>query len=160
MKHSLIFIIPGKPESKGRPRFTRKNGYVRTYTPDKTHDYESLVRYYALKARQDSQITEPIAENMAISIKAYFGVPKSFSKKRRELCIKGEERPAKKPDSDNIAKIILDGLNPKMKLNKALHKSICVQEGLYCDDKQVVSLKVEKWYAKEPRVEITARWKD
>lgn len=131
---------------------------MRTYTPKNTQDYEALVRYHALKARQENQINEPIAENLAVTIKAYFEVPKSFSKRRRELCLKGKERPAKKPDSDNIAKIILDGLNPKMKLNKALHKSICVQEGLYCDDKQVVSLKVEKWYAEEPRVEVIAKW--
>ena len=56
-------------------------------------------------------------------------------------CIVVDERTSKKPDSDNIAKIILDGLNPKMKVNSELHKAENVREGLYRDDKQVVSLK-------------------
>lgn len=47
-------------------------------------------------------------------------------------------RPTKKPDLDNVIKIILDGLN-----------------GLaYGDDKQVVELKALKCYAKEPFVLI------
>ena len=41
-----------------------------------------------------------------------------------------EIRPTKKPDNDNIAKIILDALNGVA----------------YQDDKQVVSLQVEKYY--------------
>lgn len=47
-----------------------------------------------------------------------------------------------------------------MKLNHALHRAENVQEGLYLDDKQVVGLSVEKWYAEEPRVVITAVWQD
>lgn len=46
--------------------------------------------------------------------------------------------PTIKPDTDNIAKSILDSLN-----------------GIaYKDDKQVVSLSVKKWYAEEPSVSI------
>lgn len=45
-------------------------------------------------------------------------------------------RPAKKPDCDNIAKIILDSLN-----------------GIaYEDDKQITSLTVEKYYGDMPKV--------
>jgi Holliday junction resolvase RusA-like endonuclease len=97
---------------------------------------------------------------MAISIKVYFGIPTSYSKKRRARCLSGEERPTKKPDSYNIAKIVLDGLNPKMKVNHALHKAVCLSEGLYRDDKQVVDLTVEKWYGEKPQVEVTAVWHD
>lgn len=61
---------------------------------------------------------------------------------------------------DNIAKIVLDGLNPKMKVDHRLHKAMCVHEGLYQDDRQVIDLRVEKWYSDEPRVEITATWAD
>ena len=45
-----------------------------------------------------------------------------------------------------------------MKRSKVLHKMVCLQQGLYLDDKQVVSLSVEKWYAEEPRVVVTALW--
>ena len=50
----------------------------------------------------------------------------------------GHIRSTKKPDCDNIAKIILDALN-----------------GLaYKDDKDIVSCLIEKWYGDEPRVEV------
>lgn len=121
----IKFVVPGEPQSKERPRTVRRAGGVRTYTPAKTHRYEDIVRYFAVYARKEHKISEPINSQCGVSIKAYFGIPKSFSKKRRELCLKGKERPTKKPDSDNIAKIIFDGMNPKMKLNKALHKRWC-----------------------------------
>ncbi|RMC46569.1 RusA family crossover junction endodeoxyribonuclease [Lactobacillus sp. ESL0230] len=158
MERCLKFIVPGEPKSKARPRFSRQNDHVITYTPDKTHHYEDQVRYSAQVARRAHNINKPISQDMAISIKVYFGIPTSYSKKRRARCLSGEERPTKKPDSDNIAKIVLDGLNPKMKVNHALHKAVCLSEGLYRDDKQVVDLTVEKWYGKEPQVEITALW--
>ncbi|MBA1393255.1 RusA family crossover junction endodeoxyribonuclease [Lactobacillus sp. XV13L] len=157
MENKIEFTVPGEPQGKARPRFTRGK-VVRTYTPSKTHQYEDMVRYCAMAARSKGKIKKPISKDMALSIKAFFPIPKSYSKKRKQGCLNGDERPSKKPDSDNIAKIILDGLNPKMKLNHALHKAECVHEGLYRDDKQVVCLHVEKWYAEKPRVEITAEW--
>lgn len=157
MEHCLKFIVPGEPQGKARPRFARRGKYVSTYTPKETQSYESLVRYYAANARAQKGL-KPISAEMGLGIEAYFKIPKSYSKKRKDKCLKGDERPNKKPDSDNIAKIVLDGLNPKMKLNHALHRAENVQEGLYLDDKQVVSLNVEKWYAEEPRVVITAVW--
>lgn len=50
----------------------------------------------------------------------------------------GYEKPCKKPDIDNIAKVILDSLN----------------DIAYHDDTQVVSLCVVKKYAETPRVEV------
>lgn len=159
MERCLAFVVPGDPQGKARPRFSRAGKGVRTYTPNTTEKYENLVRYCAVSARQKEKVN-PISTDMSISIKAYFKVPASYSNKRRHNCLAGVERPSKKPDSDNIAKIILDGLNPKMKKSKTLHKMVCLQQGLYQDDKQVVSLGVEKWYAEEPRVEINAKWQD
>ncbi len=159
MEQCLKFVVPGEPQGKARPRFARRGRYVSTYTPKETQSYEALVRYCAVSARTQKGI-KPISAEMDLKIKAYFKIPKSYSKKRKDRCLKGDERPSKEPDSDNIAKIVLDGLNPKMKLNHELHRAENVQEGLYLDDKQVVSLSVEKWYAEEPRVVITAVWQD
>lgn len=157
MERCLTFNVPGEPQGKARPRFSRAGKGVKTYTPTATKKYEELVRYCAVSARQKEKV-KPISADMSISIKAYFKIPTSYFKKRRHNCLAGLERPSKKPDSDNIAKIVLDGLNPKMKRSKVLHKMVCLQQGLYLDDKQVVSLKVEKWYAEEPRVVVTALW--
>lgn len=158
--HSVVFGVLGEPQGKARPRFARRGNYVSTYTPSTTQKYEELVRYSALSARQKSGITKPISADISLGIKAYFKIPKTYSKKRKERCLSGEERPSKKPDSDNIAKIVLDGLNPKMKVDHVQHKAVCLHEGLYRDDKQVVSLKVDKYYSDKPRVEITAFWSD
>ena len=71
-------------------------------------------------------------------ITCYYGIPKSMSKSNREKVYHGKLRPTKKPDLDNIAKIVLDSLN-----------------GLaYKDDSQVVSLKIEKYYADKPLVKV------
>ena len=158
--HSLVFGVLGDPQGKARPRFARRGELVSTYTPQATQKYEELIRYCALKVRQKNGITKPISADISLAIRAYFKIPKTYSKKRKERCLNGEERPSKKPDSDNIAKIILDGLNPKMKVDHVQHKAVCVHEGLYRDDKQVVSLKVDKYYSDKPRVEITAFWSD
>ena len=42
----FCFMVPGKPQGKGRPRFSRKSGTA--YTPSKTRDYERLIasRFY------------------------------------------------------------------------------------------------------------------
>ena len=158
--HSLVFGVLGDPQGKQRPRFARRGKLVSTYTPSTTQKYEEQVRCSALAVRQKNGITKPISADISLGIKAYFKIPKTYSKKRKERCLNGEERPSKKPDSDNIAKIVLDGLNPKMKVDHVQHKAVCVHEGLYRDDKQVVSLKVDKYYSDKPRVEITAIWSD
>ena len=119
----MIFEIPGEPQGKGRPRFNRKHAY----TPQKTRDYESYVKY-CFMAKYGN--VEPIEGNVKATITAVYKIPKSTNNKNRELMLKGEIRPTKKVDADNIAKIVLDSLN-----------------GLaYIDDKQVVELSVRKWY--------------
>lgn len=91
----IKFVVPGEPQSKERPRTVRRAGGVRTYTPAKTHRYEDIVRYFAVYARKEHKISEPINSQCGVSIKAYFGIPKSFSKKRRELCLKRQRTPHK-----------------------------------------------------------------
>ena len=62
--------------------------------------------------------------------------------------------PIKTPDADNIAKIILDGMNPDKKRNKQLRKMVELMRGIYRDDRQVTKLAVVKRYAEHPRVEV------
>ena len=125
--------IPGEPQGQARPRFSRQGNYVRTYTDSTTVNYENWVKICFQEARQ-----EMIEGQLNTEIKCYFSIPKSYSKKKKESALKGELRPTKKPDCDNIAKIVLDALN-----------------GLaYKDDKEVVTCKIEKWFDEIPRVEV------
>lgn len=130
----ISFTVPGEPKAKQRPRLGK--GY--TYTPKQTVEYENWVKQCYLT----SEGYEGFLENQIhAKIEAYFSIPKSVTKKNRELMLNGEMRPTKKPDADNIAKSILDSLN-----------------GIaYHDDSSIVSLEVEKYYSKVPRVEVTLR---
>ena len=125
----MKFTIIGKPRGKGRPRFTRQ-GFA--YTDKETRAYEKLVKI-SYDLCEDKKVYEG---NIKIEIWANFVPIKSTSKKKyRELIGQPYN---KKPDVDNIAKIILDGLN----------------EVAYKDDNQVVELVVHKTYAEQDYVEV------
>lgn len=131
-KYRVMFIVPGEPKGKGRPRFNTKSG--RTYTPSDTLNYENLV-----KVQYQSLVGDKYTDKeIEAKITCYYGMPKSMTKANREKVYHGKLRPTKKPDLDNIAKIILDSLN-----------------GIaYKDDSQIVSLKIDKYYAEKPLVKV------
>ena len=142
MTKVVKLTILGEPMGKQRPRYSTYNGYVRTYTPQKTINYESLIahEYNANYGKLMFEENEPLI----VSITAYFGLSKGDYGKKG-LNKSGREKIAmgyctKHLDLDNIAKIVLDSLN-----------SICFR-----DDKQVVVLNCYKYWTQEtPRVEIT-----
>jgi Holliday junction resolvase RusA-like endonuclease len=127
----IKLTIPGEPCAKQRPR-TTKQGH--TYTPQKTVNYETLVReLYILQ-----NFRQQLEGELVMTVRAYFTIPKSASKKKAADMVGGRIRPTKRPDWDNVGKIISDALN-----------------GLaYHDDSQIVTATVEKWYSAEPRVEV------
>ena len=129
------FKIPGKVQAKQRPRMNLHNG--RVYTPQPTINYENFVKIcYGDYANQKGWT--PFEHAIRADIKVFMPVPKSDSKKKKDLKLSGKIRPTMKPDNDNIAKSVLDALN-----------------GLaYVDDKQIVELKVDKYYGVEPYVHV------
>lgn len=125
----MKFVIMGEVTGKARPRVTKWG----VYNTEKTVLYENLVK---LSYQQQSRWYSENA--LEVVINAFYSIPKSVSKKNRELMLRGNLRPCKKPDIDNVVKIILDALN-----------------GIaYKDDTQVVDLYVRKKYSDQPRVEI------
>jgi Holliday junction resolvase RusA-like endonuclease len=40
----IWFRYDGEAVGKGRPRYARRGGYVQTYTPKKTKDFEEAIR--------------------------------------------------------------------------------------------------------------------
>lgn len=123
------FFIPGEPKGKKRPRHGR-NGAV--YTPNDTKEYEKAVAA-AWKRKAHGEMYHGA---VSVTIIAYYGIPKSASKSARKAMLMGDRIPTKKPDADNVAKIIMDGLN-----------------GIaYDDDKQVAELRVIKGYSGSPGV--------
>lgn len=118
---------------KARPRMNTYTG--RAYTPTKTKNYEYLVRQIFLYKYPDYK---PIEGRVTMTIKAYFEIPKSTSKKKEAEMLSGAISPTKKPDWDNIGKIISDALN----------------KFAFKDDAQVIKLEVEKKYAEKPRMYV------
>lgn len=125
---AVEFMVMGKPLGKQRPRVVHmgNTGKVRAFTPKETVNYENLVKWSYLQMCDNIKLEGEIRAE----ITAYFAVPKSDSKRKRALKLTGVIRHTSKPDTDNIAKIILDSLN-----------------GIaYDDDKQVCQLSVKKLY--------------
>lgn len=137
MTFSVTFHLDIEPVPKGRPKFSKIGGFVRTYTPKKTSDYESAVR----QAAQQAMTREPLETPLSAFLYFRLPVPKSYPKKRVQDCLSGLERPTKKPDLDNLAKSVLDGLNGVV----------------YLDDSQLVSLHITKVYDHNPGVDIMVR---
>ena len=127
------FEVIGTIEGKARPRLDIYNG--RIYTPKNTRSYEELIRqYFRIKYPR----YQTLEGRLAVKIIAYFKPAKSTTKKTRELIEQGAISPTKKPDIDNIGKVMLDALN------KIAFK----------DDNQVTKLEVEKKYNDEEKVYI------
>ena len=125
----VILTLPGEPKAKQRPRFSKGN----TYTPNNTVTYENWVRTCFMN--QEGRMLEG---ELKAEIICYYGIPKSASKKKAAAMKEGSIRPIKKPDLDNIAKILLDSLN-KM---------------AYADDSQIVELSIKKYYGEQPLVRL------
>ena len=131
----LQFHIDGDPVPKGRPKFRKVGGFVSTYSPKKTVAYEEVVRQAAKSAMGPTDLLEtPVGVYLYIRLP----VPQSYTKKRREACLSGQEKPTKKPDIDNLAKSILDGFNGV----------------IWKDDSQIVSLHVTKVYSSGSGVDV------
>lgn len=119
---TITFTVPGKPQGKGRPRFSRG----RTYTPKKTVEYEALIkRCYLLHGGVK------LEGAVRLRILVLYPIPKKTKAIDRQLMVQGHILPTKKPDGDNIEKAVADALNGVA----------------YDDDSQIVKAYWEKRYA-------------
>lgn len=125
------FEVIGDIKGKARPRV---NTYTcKAYTPENTKDYEMLIKQY-FKLKYPRYV--PLENRVSVKIVAQFKIPKTTTKKDRALIEEGKLSPTKKPDIDNIVKIILDALN-KM---------------AFKDDNQITKIEVEKIYGEVEKI--------
>ena len=126
----IEFTVIGKP--KGQPRARRQQYGKGVYTPSSSDDFRDAVRSTALPLRPPA----PIAVPVSISLSYFLQRPKTHFKK-------GKLRPEaptwapRKPDVDNLAKLVLD---------------VLTKLGFWLDDDQVVWLIVTKQYCDPPEV--------
>lgn len=139
-KKAAYFVIDGKPQGKARARtfYNPKLGRVQSMTPENTVLYENLVKQsFVQQADKDARWFGK--EPLAVYITAFYPIPASTTKKDRQLICSGKLFPTKKPDADNVAKVICDALNGVA----------------YGDDTQIIKLSILKTYTEEqPRVQV------
>lgn len=137
MDNAIIrFVVLGTPQGKGRPRFSTYAGHVHTRTPDATVVYENLIR--TEYERQCGSHKFPKDVPLDLRIVAYYPIPQSKSKKIQSLMRSKKIRPTKKPDWDNVGKVVADSLN----------------QIAYSDDAQIVDSVVRKFYSDDARIEV------
>lgn len=129
---NCCFEIEGKIKGKGRPRFSNYGNFVKAYTPADTASYENLIKLQFRISCGDWFSELPLK----MKITAIHGIVKSASKKDRVKMLNGELKPTKKPDADNIVKVICDALN----------------KIAYKDDTQIVDLELKKVYGEQEKV--------
>ncbi|WP_048647538.1 RusA family crossover junction endodeoxyribonuclease [Nitratireductor soli] len=124
----IEIVLAGAPVGKGRPRFVKETG--RAYTPERTVRFEDRLSL----AAQTAMAGRPLLEGpLAVYIEIRMPIPVSKPKKWQAAARAGRERPTKKPDWDNFAKM-LDALNLIV----------------WTDDSQIVDGHVRKIYHDAP----------
>lgn len=138
---AIEFKVPGPPQGKARARtfYNQRAGHMSSVTPEKTVLYENLIKTRYIETIEKQMIPFQTLEGpLTVHISAYYEPPKSTSKKNYAKMMDNTILPTKKPDIDNIAKVVLDALN-----------------GIaYKDDTQVINLNVIKRYSKEAYVQV------
>lgn len=123
----IEIALLGAPRGKERPRLA-KSGHV--YTPEKTRDYEAALKYAAREAMGERP---PLAGPLSIELNIVVPITLSWPKKRQVAARDGTEWPVKKPDLDNMMKVI-DACNLIV----------------WVDDSQIVKAELVKKYGDKP----------
>lgn len=131
----ITIVIAGSPVpyartggGRGTPRFT----------PPKQRNAMAYIR---MLATQEMAGRAPIVGPVSLSMRAIMEVPKSWSKKKQADALTGAVRPCKKPDLSNLQKLVEDALN----------------EIVFVDDCQIVSVQAEKAYGPQALTVVTVR---
>lgn len=129
----MTFEVPGEPMGKGRPRFSQ-TGHA--YTDSKTRAYENKIIAYYRKAY--GGFKWPDTAFIRIKVTAHYPIPKKTTKAALAAMQAGTLPPSRKPDIDNVLKVVLDALNGVA----------------YKDDSRVVCVEAEKIYSHTPKLVI------
>jgi Holliday junction resolvase RusA-like endonuclease len=134
----VTFKLDADPVGKQRARYARRGNFVQTYTPDKTRNYEALLKEAAIEAMGSS---EPLETPVSLYLYIRVPIPKSFSKKKVQDCLNGSEQPMKKPDSSNVLKSVEDAMNGVV----------------YMDDCQIINHHMTRVYSTLAGVDICVK---
>lgn len=137
--NTVSFHVPGKPQGKARARtyYNANAGKHVSNTPDKTVLYENFIKDRYLQKSEGAYLEA--GTPVTLRIVARFLPPNSKPKKVKQQMLAGEIFPLKKPDMDNIVKVVADALNGVA----------------YHDDTQIVMVVAKKAYSAMEGLDIT-----
>lgn len=129
---SVTFTVPGDPVPQPRPRVSTRGGFARAFVPAKhpVHEFRGRVAAAALAAG-----LAPGNQPVTVEINATFGRPRSHY---RRAGVKPTAPPLPRPDCDNLAKAVLDGL-----------------QQVIGDDTRVARLAIKKAWGQEGSTTVT-----
>ena len=128
----IVVRLRGAPRAKERPRMNTTTGVA--YTPKKTADYESALRYAAGEVMASRP---PLEGPLVVDILIEKEIPVSWPEKKKAAARLRALMPATKPDFDNYAKTV-DALNLIV----------------WVDDGQIVDARIRKVYSETPGMTI------
>ena len=99
------------------------------------HKEEKIVAYYR---KALGGFRWPDSAFISVEVTAHYPIPKSATKAAVEAMQAGRMLPSRKPDIDNVLKIVLDALNGEA----------------YKDDSRVVNVSASKVYSHTPKLVI------
>lgn len=124
----ITFFANGKPKGQPRTRATRRGKFSGVYTPPDADDWKTIVRVAARPVMPATPLTDPL------KLRLEFFMPRPGAHYRKDNTLKPTAPSifASKPDSDNLAKAVMDALS---------------DIGFWRDDAIVSTLEVTKRYA-------------
>jgi len=130
----ILLEVRGNPKAQKRHR----SGRGWTYDPSESDKADLL----ALVHEKAPEV--PLECPVAIRVRFYMPIPKSWPKYKKKMALQINPPHAKKPDIDNLVKLVLDTL-----------------EGVFfMRDSQVYCLRAYKYYSNVPETVIEINWKD
>jgi Holliday junction resolvase RusA-like endonuclease len=131
----IKITIPLVPKPQARDRIGTINGKARSFKAKAQREAEADIRFYLDRERPRAPITGAVA----LTVRAYMPIPKSWPRWKREAAIDGQVLPTSRPDLDNLIKQIKDTMTASQ---------------YWRDDDQVVRVYAVKSYSTNPRWEI------
>lgn len=142
----IEMIIDGEVKGLARPKLSTVNGRARAYDPISNVVEKGRLQFFLKKTLLDLGLEgheKADGRGYSIVVGAYFHCPNSWSNKAKAAALADEFRPTKKPDMDNILKLIGDAFN-----------------GILWDDASVTSTYGYKRYAEKDYLRIVIRWEE
>lgn len=134
----MTVVLLGEPVAFARARLGKTGTH---FTPAKQRNTMAALRIAAQQAMIQANYGMAVFdEPLRMDVEAQFPVPASWSRRKREMALRGEIRPSVKPDLSNILKLIEDACN----------------RVVYRDDALIVEYgRARKVYSDQPKIIVT-----